>query len=526
MKSFVGISWRHLAWFGLSVALLALVLACGPGEEPTPVPTPTSAPVAVPTATAVATPTPTPIGGVPKRGGTLVQQSAYPAHFDQTQHATPEGLINLSKMNLTFLNEEGKEKFVCDICTKWYMEDGGKTMVFELRDDIKWHNGSPMTSKDLKYSLEKLMGDIDKVANQRMGFVKVYVSSLEAPDARTFKIRLKQPVPILPAALAVTVAAIIPEGTKRADLTAPPLGPNSKYTAGPFYVKEAVVDSHIIYERNLNYFKPGLPYLDAIRTQVFTDPASATTALLVGKIDMFLGLDSPPPQFWPQLNRLEKEGKMASVSQPMWCSVGNVWLNHSNALMKDKRIRQAVNLAMDRVEFGQLRYGGDFVVTDLYPAGTTWGRPEKEIWDVMPGYGTGANKVAERTKAKQLLADAGYPNGIPDVEVLTGYTGVAAASSEGFQRNLRAVGIGAKIKFDVATPQLWADLKYTILDRRLCLAIGDPDEVMANYFIKGGPRNLMAWENAEIERLYPLLSAETDPAKRKQINRRVVDILQ
>ena len=527
-------SRRLVFWNVPILLLLTFAVACGTAAAPTPTATKaapvatSTAPVAVPTATRVPTPTPTatPVGGVPRRGGTLVQyHGTYPTHFDQSQQSTPEGYTALTKIYLTFLNELGKEKFECDICTKWYLEDGGKTMVFELRGDAKFHNGTPITSTDMKYSLSKLMGDIDGVANQRMGFVKVYVTSMETPDARTFKIHLNHPAPILPAALYDDFAVIFPDGTKRADLSAAPIGPGNKYTSGPFYVKEAVQDDHLLFERNANYFKPGLPYLDNIRFQMFTSATAGATALLVGKIDMFLGLDSPPPQFWPQLNKLEKEGKLASVSQPQWCSVGNIWLNRSDPLIKSKNVRQAINLSQDRQEFGNVRYGGDYTVTDLYPADTTWGRPEKDIWNVMPGYGTGANKAAERAKAKQLLAEAGFPAGIPDLELLTGYT-ADNPSAEIFQRGLRSVGINAHIQFATDAVQRWAQLKYTILDRRLCLATADPDEVMSNYFIKTGPRNLMAYENPEIERLFPLLSAETDPAKRQQINRQMVDILQ
>lgn len=512
-------------WAVVILPLLLIALACGAAEEPTPVPTPTPA-VAVPTPTAIAPPTPTPIGGVPQRGGTLVQYASFPTHWDQTQQSTPSG-TPLTKIYMTLLNEiEGGDKVQCDLCTKWSVEDGGKALVFSLRDDIKFHDGKPITSKDLKYSLEKLTGKVDGVVNVRMGFVKEYITAIEAPDDRTFIVRLLRPAAIVPPALAIAFAAILPEGTKRAELSATPLGPSNKYTSGPFYVKEAVVDSHVIFERNANYFKKGLPYLDSIKVQVFTDTGSAATALLVGKVDLYAAIDSPPPQFWPQLNKLGKAGTMGSIETPQWCIPGNLYLNLNDPLIKDSKVRHALNLAIDRVEYGNVRYAGDYVVAAHFPAGTQWGRQEKEIWDVMEGYGTGANKKAEQAKAKVLLAEAGFPNGIDKFALLSSSTDFTFGGGEVIQRNLRAVGITAQI---VANPpdaqQIWAAGKYTVHNYRSCLALDDPDELVAGYYLKGGARNLQGYDNPEVERLYLLMSAETDPIKRKQLFFQIEDIV-
>ena len=323
---------------------------------------------------------------------------------------------------------------------------------------------------------------------------------------------------MVPPALALAFAAILPEGTKRADLSAAPLGANNKYISGPFYVKESVQDSHVIFERNPNYFKKGLPYLDSIKDQIFTDTTSGTTALLVGRIDLYVAIDSPPFQFWPQLNRMAKADQMGSIETPQWCIPGSLYLNLNDPLLKDNKVRHAINLAIDRTEYGNVRYSGDYVVAAHFPAGTQWGRPANEIWDVMEGYGTGANKKAEQLKGKQLLAEAGYPNGIDKFALMSSSTDFTFGGGEVIQRNLRTIGITSQI---VANPpdaqQLWAAGKYTAHNYRSCLALDDPDELVSGYFLKAGARNLQYYENAEVERLYPLMSAETDPIKRKQL---------
>ncbi len=422
---------------------------------------------------------------------------------------------------LSVLYETGENKIVCDLCTKWSLDNGGKTIVLELKGEATFHDGTTIKAKDIKYSLEKLTGKIDGVVNVRSGFIKEYIDNIEAPDDKTLKINLKRPAPIVLEALTVAYSGILPEGTKRADLVAPPIGPNNKYTSGPFYVKEAVPDSHVLLERNPNYFKKGLPYLDGVKLVAFRDTAAATTALLVGQLDWFVVTGTPPAQFWPQLNKLEKAGKMGVVDKPLYCTSSAGFFNFKDPLFKDIRVRKAVDLAIDRVEYGQVRYDGDYLAQTWVPANTQWGRPESEIWDVIPGYGTGAKKKAEIAEAKQLLVDAGYPNGF-DLKLMYSQT---FADAEVIQRNLKAIGIKATIDTTSAASQRWAALDYQLYGFRTCLAVGDPDEVVSNYFIKGGGRAFSDYNNPEVERLYLVMSSEQDPAKRKLLYRQMEDLL-
>ena len=523
MRAVVRYCRKSILWATLVIPLLAFALACGAANEPTS--TSTTSAQATPTATKVAAPTATPEGGVPQKGGTLNQYMSYPTHWDQTQQSTPSG-TPLTKIYLTLMNEVGRDgKVECDICTKWTLEDGGKTIVYTLRPDIKFGDGTPITSKDLKYSVEKLTGKIDKVVNARMGFIKEYIVGLEAPDDRTFKILLNHPTDVVPMALGIAFAAILPAGTQRSELSAPPLGPANKYISGPFYVKQAVQGSQVVYERNPNYFKAGLPYLDSINGIVFADTTAATTAFLVGKVDLYVAIDSPPPAFLPQLRKLEKDGKAGAVDTPQWCIPGNLYINMNDPITKDPKVRHAINLAIDRTEYGQVRYAGDYVVAAHFPEPSYWARGAKQTWDVLEGYGTGANKKAEQAKAKQLLAEAGYPNGIDKFELMASATDFTFGGGEVIQRNLKAVGISASMLANPPDAQeKWAAGKYTVHNYRSCLALDDPDELIAGYFLKDGARNLQYYSNPEIDRLYPLMSAETDPVKRKQLFLQIEDI--
>ena len=519
----IGVSARRSFFYiALLVPLLAFALACGAAEQPAP--TPTQAPLAVPTPTALPTPTPTPVGGVPKRGGQLIQYGGYESHWDQTQLCCPSALVGLSKIYQTVLWQPSQDTIDCDLCKTWSLDNGGKTIVLNLRGDAAFHNGAPIKARDIKYSLEKIMGRIDGVVNVRNGFMKEYIETIDAPDDLTVKINMKAPSPLVAAALTVPMAAILPDGTKRADLTAAPVGPSNKYTSGPFYVKEAVPDSHVLYERNPNYFKKGLPYLDSIKVQVFTDASAASTALLIGKVDMFVQLGTPPAQFWPQLNRAEKAGTLGVVDKPYYCLGAASWMNQTKPPFDDARVRKAFDLAIDRVEYGQVKYSGDYIAATYFPADTIWGRPASTIWDVIPGYGTGAKKKAEIAEGKKLLADAGYPNGM-DMKLLYAGGSWTAGDAEVIQRNLKAIGVRAELDLQTDAANRWAQLNYQFYLFRACHAIGDPDELVGNYYIKGGGRNFQGYTNPKVEDVYIQMSSEQDPAKRKLLYTQIEDIL-
>jgi len=457
-------------------------------------------------------------------GGTVVMVGGQPTHWDITQNCCPTDLKIDSKLYQSFLQEDGVGQFSCDLCDDWYLEDGGKTMVWALRDDIHFHDGSPITANDLLYSLNKLTGEVDGVTNIRMGYIKHYIKSAEAVDNRTFKIHFHNPTPVAPVTFAQVLSAILPEGTTRKDLQEPPMGEGKKYTSGPFFVQESVPDSHHIFAKYPDYHEP--VYLDAIRNQVFVDAAARMTALLTGKADIYQSLDAGVPQFWPQLEARVASGVMGSISKPLWCSIGNMWPNFDSPIIQDKRVRKAIDLSMNRDEFGTLRYGGRYLAALYgYPANTPYGKPDMEIWDVVPGWGRGAKKVAEREEAKELLAAAGYPEGTLHLEIVSGYTGMGGKGREAMQNGMVAVGIDAVIDFDRTRSQRWKAGDYVLMDARNCLASGDPDEIHANYHVPTGPRNLHNYFNQEIIDLFAILTIETDMAKRIQLNNQMVDIL-
>ena len=532
---------RHSWLATILVPLLTLILACGPGAQPTPTtaaPTATStkvpaatATVAAPTPTALPTPTPTSTGKVPKRGGTIIQYSSYPPQYDITRGSSPTQTYALTKLFMTTMYDDGPTNakvFVCDLCEKWYLDNGGKTIVFQLRGDATFHDGKPITSRDMKYSLEKIMGKVDGIANIRAGFLRLYVDTIEAPDDRTMKVNMFSPAPVVPSIFTLGFSAILPEGTKAAELNSPPLGPNNKYTSGPFYLKEAVKDSHLIHERNPNYFKKDkngvqLPYLDSIKMQVFADTTAAYTAFLTGKIDLFNNRNAAPDQFRPLLLKKVEAGEMGHLRQP-FAATRTINLAQRDPLFKDIRVRQAINLIFDRKDFGDSLYGGEYVGATLMSFGTPWSRPEDKTWNVLPGWGTGAKKQQEVEQAKELLKQAGFVTGL-NLPFLT--TAAAPYGTEAIQRQMRNAGLNATLDVVDSTvhSQRQAAGQFVIHVYSQTLAVWDPDEIIGNAFVTGAEYNWQGVSDPRVDKQFVAMSSEQDPVKRRQLFFEIEDYL-
>ena len=545
---------QHRPWHSLMAAslipLLAFFLACGPGEQPTPTPvptatavataTPTAAPAATPTPTRpgpAATPTPTSVapptatptpGEQPKRGGRyLSMENFYPPDFDG--HVTGSNTFGLVSgmavltANLhtnLFTSYEG-DKVECEICTDWRLEDGGKTMVFNMIQGIKFHSGREMTSADVAYTLKKLMGEIDGVVSPRVGGIKEYITSIETPSRYQLKVRMVRPSLFVPKVLTFGFAGIYPEGTTRAMLKEDPHG------SGPFVLKETITGASLKFDRNPNYFKQGLPYLDGFDLVIVGDATTRIAGFLTGRVLLTSLL---APQYMDQLERLVAEGKMNTFVNVGGCGPHFVgWVNPKPPFT-DKKVRQAINLAIDRKALGEFMYSR-WAVPQLmfYGKGQDYATPEEKIWNVVPGWGTGAKKQQEIEEGKKLLADAGFPNGM-DMEQMGsapfGNFGMAA-SHEPVQAMLGKVGIRAKlIPVDSATQNTrMTNLDYQIQSWLFCTRTKDPDDVIGTYWITGASRGWFGYSNPEVDRLFLQMSGELDPAKRKEVFFRIQDII-
>ncbi|MDO8750384.1 MAG: ABC transporter substrate-binding protein [Dehalococcoidia bacterium] len=538
-------------WIAMVVPLLVIALACGPGAEPTPTPvptatkapaatptaTPTAAPAATPTPTrpgptatptptavAVATPTPTP-GKQPKQGGTLrLVTGTWTPNFDeQLLAASPDFYRTNSLLYSNLLLNYTGEVAECDICSEWRLENNGKTMVFTLIKGIKFQTGQELTSTDVKYSLRMIMGDVDGIVSPRSGVIKEYIESIETPDKYTVRINLIRPSPFVPKALAVASSVIFRDGTTREGLKTAPAG------SGPFLVDKIVSGSTWAVVRNPNYFKPGQPYLDKVEITNIGDEATRAAAFLIGRYDLWTGSYAPPEQFLGSFLKLADQGKLDVYNTDVGSGPNGAYMVVSKPPFDNLKLRQAVNLALDRIRVGPAVYGNSPVYPQLlvYTANSPYSsRADNEIWDVLPGWGTGAKKAQEIEQAKQLVKDAGYPDGI-DVEINSLNTLPTPRGGEEVQKQLAAIGIRGKLQLLTSTilSERVANLAYQLQFARYTMVTKDPDEIVGQYWITGGSRNPSGYSNPQVDKLYIQMSSELDVAKRKDLLRQIEEII-
>ncbi|MFH1141325.1 MAG: ABC transporter substrate-binding protein [Chloroflexota bacterium] len=487
-----------------------------PTTGPAATPTPTRAgPTATPTPTVVATPTPTP-GVQPQRGGSVVRTTTTgPIHWDAQVYAAGSSFSH--PYNNLFYNPRD-QIITCEICKEWHLENSGKTMVFNMIEGIKFHDGREMTSTDVAYSLNKIMGQVDGIISVRCGVIKEYIQSITTPSKYELRINLVRPTAFLPKVLSIFYCVLYPNGTTRADLQSKPIG------SGPWMVTNLIAGAGYTLERNPNYFKKGLPYLDKIQFQI-ADATASAAAFETHRTEFHTTSEAGSTQ--TRLLKLAGEGRIGTRKAPMGCSPMGMHMVVSKPPFSDIKVRQAAYLALDRIGWGQAICGGEYITQLLFWADSEWGRPAKEIWDVIPGWGTGAKKQQEIEQAKQMLITAGYAKGI-DVDQMNQGGVRITVMGEMIQGDLAKIGIRTTIKTvggaSEADPKR-ANLDYFMEAVQRCQTTMDPDEMIGGYWITGAARNTYGYYNPEVDRLYLLMSAEQDHAKRVQLVRQLEDII-
>ncbi|MDO8750260.1 MAG: ABC transporter substrate-binding protein [Dehalococcoidia bacterium] len=556
MKSSAVTIYRSFLRVAIIAAALSLLLACGQAEAPTPTvapaatatptkapaatatptkavvaaatPTPTIVgPVATPTPTLVATPTPAaPAAEKPRVGGTMDQVlEEDPVSFDF--HLASSGTDRpyaLGKLYNNLLVNYEDQTIECDLCSEWHLANNGKTMVFTLVPGVKFHSGQELTSEDVKYSLRMIMGDVDGLASQRAGILKQFVESIETPSKYEVRLNLFGPSAFVPKVLSVASASIVRAGTTRAELTlkGAPAG------TGPYLLKGVIPGASWKFERNPSYHKTGKPYIDAINYTYTLDASTRVAAFLAHKSDFLIYVSMSPEQFRPALYKLRDDGKTAYRLTVRGQGLYNVWMSLVKPPFNNLKLRQAVNLAIDRqasckVTQGDAQYCRAQLLV-FYEGDGALGRPESQVWNVLPGWGTGAKKQQEIEQAKQLVIDAGYPQGLDNINQPTR---AGVPYDEMLQQELGKIGIRSKLEFlgqDAYITRLYK-FDYGITTYSYRMTTNDPVEVIGTYFVTGAARSSAGYSNPEVDKLFVQMSSELDAAKRVALFHQIEDII-
>ena len=331
----------------------------------------------------------------PKKGGTLnfMQNSEPQTLVALTTVATPALTVS-AKVTEGLLEYDYDIEPRPQLATEWTISPDGKTYTFKLRPNVKFHDGKPFTSADVAYSIQLL-----KTVHPRGRNTFANVVEVKTPDPLTAILELSKPAPYLIKALTAAEAPMMPrhiyEGT---DPLANPNG-NAPIGTGPFKFKEWVRGSHIIYERNPDYWDAPKPYVDRIVCKFLPDPGARSIAFENGSAD--IGYRTPVAL--SDLERLKKvpslrfETKGTSYSY----NVSTLQFNLDSQYFKNLKVRQAVAHAIDRETL---------IKTVAFGYGTVCYSP------IAPGLKafhdpTPSPYKLDLKKAEALLDEAGFPRG-------------------------------------------------------------------------------------------------------------------
>jgi peptide/nickel transport system substrate-binding protein len=345
----------------------------------------------------------------PKRGGVLdFVVPSNPPSYDAHRETTFGVIHPLAPMYSLLIRVDPDNPqspdMVCDLCVGDVPEptDGGKLYTFKIRDDVKFHDGTPLTSADIKASLDKIIFPPEGVPSSRKAFFFM-VDKVEAPDPTTLTISLKFPARAFLPSLGMPFNWIYSK--KDLDEHGYDWHTNHVNGSGPFKFAEHVAGSHISGVRYDGYHHKGQPYLDGFKAIIAPKMALRLQAIMGDRAAIeFRGF---PPAARDDL--VKALGDKITVQESNW-NCGNIIVyNHIKKPFDDPRVRRALNLAVDRWKGSEYLSKIAIVKTVggvVFP-GHPLARTDAELKE-LEGYWPDINK--SRELAKKLLKEAGQEN--------------------------------------------------------------------------------------------------------------------
>jgi peptide/nickel transport system substrate-binding protein len=379
------------------------------------------------------------------------------------------------------------------LAENWKVESP-TTWVFNLRKNAKWHDGSPFTTADVAHSIHRIRNDRDS----KQKFNMSPVTDVEAVDDYTVRITTKEPTASL---LSYFANLLIVTSKAQYDQFGPDaISQQSPLGTGPYTFKELIPNQRLVVTKTPNWWGGPVEGPDEVIYRIMREPEVRVTALLNGEIQI---AQFVPPHMADRVTGNPNTKMVIIDSQEIMFLA----MQPKVKPWDDKRVRQAVAYAIDR---------------DAIIQGVLQGQARRLDGPIGPGqYGYDPNLQPKYTydpeKAKQLLAQAGYPNGV-DVELQTpvGRYIQDKQISEAVGAMLTAVGIRTR----VATPEwptLWDNVQkghvpFYYMGRGSVL---DPGLPLSQYFETGvSPR--IGHSSPQLDALFAKERAAFDPNERKR----------
>jgi len=408
-------------------------------------------------------------------------------------------ILNNVLEGLTYYDDE--LRLVPWLATSWTQSEDGKTWTFHLREGVTFHNGRELTAEDVKWSFERLI--LPATGSGNAARVGPPETEIEVLDRYTVTITHPEPFGIFPQSIGFDkCCGIMAKESLEADgMVSVPIG------TGPFKIAQVAGTTQLVLAKHEGYWQKGLPYLDQIKILPIPDDTVRVTALAGGAVDWVLAIAPQDYQF------LDENPDIVVATAPQ-LSYDYVGINLTREPFDDRRVRQAIAIALDRE---QLAEAGYFGLAD--PIQGPIGKGSPWFFDYNP-------YDQDLDRAKVLLAEAGYPDGF-EMELMptTQYMETVRAAQV-LQRQLAKIGIDASI--NALEWSEWLEKEGNFLyDAYICNWNGliDADQYYYLQHHTGLIFNFTGYSNPEFDRLVEEGRSISDFDKRYGIYERANKIL-
>ena len=320
------------------------------------------------------------------------------------------------------------------LAESYALSEDGLTYTFKLRPGVKFHNGREMTADDVKYSLDRVTNPATQSPGAGFfGSIAGYdaagdagLSGVKVIDPLTVEITLSRPDATFLHVMALNFASVVPKEAVDAagdDFGKQPVG------TGAYKLAEWTLGQRLVFEKNADYWRAGVPYLDSVVFEVGQEPVVALLRLQNGEVDV-PGDGIPPAKFQEVMADPAQAERVVVGGQ---LHTGYITLNVTTPPFDKVEVRKAVNMAINKDRIVQIINGRAVPATQPLPPS-------------MPGYTAGyAGYAYDVEGAKALLAEAGVADGF-ETDLYVMNTDPNPRIAQAIQQDLAAIGIKANIQ--------------------------------------------------------------------------------
>lgn len=428
---------------------------------------------------------------------------AEPIGFDPHTISAVASMRIISQLYNTLINVDANLNVVPELALSWEQPDD-VTYIFHLRQDVKFHNGRPMTAADVKYSFERILdpavGALGNSASYAGG-----IESITVIDDYTVQIKQKSINAPFLASLSSSYCSIVAKEVVEANNGSLLRADGG---TGPFTLGQWVPDNIVSVHKFPSYFIADEPKLETIEFYVMTDSSARLAALRTGSVDVINADTSMLPL-------VARDANINTVSYQSR-NYSALFINTKKPQFADVRVRQAISLALNRQELIDIAYNGEATISGFVPQ--SMGHWAVDVTQ-------NAMYQQNLTRAKQLLTEAGYPNGF-EVTIIVGLLDSLRDIGTVVQQQLAAIGIRANVvnKENAEYVALWSAHDFELM---VCQNGGgnDPSRAVAFFFGTGAGANISEYSNTRVDELCNLAAATTDTAKREAYYKEAINII-